>query len=152
MISPKDESALVCSSVPLEAEPVGWMTCNRDAFKAYCKNHREYWQWVELRREERYRTNSEHGRGYDSKNPMHALRLLDMAEEIATEEILRVRRPNRDFLLRVRKGEFQYEELVPRAEEQLQRVEEAFARSPLPDQPDPDLAEERLLQIRSKFR
>lgn len=151
IISPKDESALVCSSVPLEAEPVGWMTCNRDAFKAHCKSHREYWEWVELRNEERYRTNSEHGRGYDSKNLMHTLRLLDMAEEIATEGILRVRRPNRDFLLRIRNGEFHYEELVLRAEEQLQRVEEAFSRSALPDQPDPKLAEERLLQIRSEF-
>lgn len=151
MISPKGESALVCSSVPLDAEPVGWMTCNQDAFKAHVKSHREYWEWVELRNEERYRTNAGHGRGYDSKNLMHTLRLLDMAEEMATEGVLRVRRPNREFLLRVRRGEFPYEDLVQRAEEQLQRVEEAFDRSDLPAQPDSGEVERRLLEIRSEL-
>ena len=148
LLSRKDEASLLCSSVPLEAEPVAWMTCNRDAFKAHCRDHREYWDWVELRNEERYRTNTEHGRGYDSKNLMHTLRLLEMAEEIAQEGIIRVRRPNREYLLQVRRGEFQYEELVARAEEKLERVEEAYEKCALPDQPDRLQANEIILEIR----
>lgn len=151
ILSPKGDAALVCSSVPHEAEPVGWMTCNRDAFKAHCRDHREYWEWVELRNEERYLTNSEHGRGYDSKNLMHTLRLLDMAEEIATEGVIRVRRPNREFLLQVRRGEFAYEELVARAEEQLVRVEAAFEACELPERPDRDRVIDVLLEIREVF-
>src|ERR1035437_9487135 len=65
-------------------------------------------------------------RGYNSKNLMHTLRLLDMAAEIAAEGLLRVRRPNRDYLLRVRAGEFDYEELVARAEEKLAEIRQAF--------------------------
>lgn len=151
ILSRKGDSALVCSSVPLEAVPIGWMTCNRDAFKAHCRDHREYWEWVELRNEERYLTNTEHGRGYDSKNLMHTLRLLDMAEEIATEGILRVRRPNREFLLQVRRGEFAYEELVARAEVQLERVEAAFERCDLPERPDRERVVDLLLEIREVF-
>ena len=151
LVSPKDPDALHFSSVPKEASPIGWMSCNRDAFRAHCKAHREYWEWVANRNEGRFRTNAEHGRGYDSKNLLHTLRLLDMAEEIANEGVLRVRRPNREFLLQVRAGEFDYDELVERAERQLDRVKMAFAQSSLPDEPDRERVNALLIQIRREF-
>ncbi len=151
LVSPKDPDVLVFSSVPKEVEPVGWMHFNQDAFRAHCKAHREYWEWVRRRNEERYATNATHGRGYDSKNMMHTLRLLDMAGEIAREGILRVRRPNRDFLLRVRAGEFAYEDLVSRAENQLEEVQAAFETSPLPDAPDRDRVNRLLVEMREGF-
>lgn len=151
LVSPKDPDALVFSSVPREALPVAWMHFNADAFQAHCKAHREYWEWVRQRNEERYATNVQHGRGYDSKNLMHTLRLLDMAGEIAREGLLRVRRPDRDFLLRVRAGEFAYEELVSRAEAQLLQVQEDFKDSSLPDQPDRDRVNALLVEIRESF-
>ena len=148
IVSPKDPDTLIFSSVPKEADPIGWLHFNADAFQAHCKAHREYWEWVGHRNKERYATNAQHGRGYDSKNLMHTLRLLDMAGEIAREGVLRIRRPNRDYLLRVRSGEFDYEELVARAEEQLRDVEEAFKASSLPDRPDRDRINALLVQIR----
>ncbi len=151
IVSRKDPDALVFSSVPKEAGPIGWMFYNEDAFKAHCNAHREYWDWVAKRNEARYATNAAHGRGYDSKNLLHTLRLLDMAGEIAREGAIRVRRPNRDFLLRVRAGEFEYEELVARAEEQLEEVREAFERSDLPDCPDRTRANELLVAMREEF-
>ena len=151
LLSPKDDAALWFSSVAKEAEPVAWMTCNIDAFKAHCRKHREYWEWVKMRNEQRYQTNTEHGRGYDSKNLMHTLRLLDMAEEIAREGVIRVRRPNREFLLRVRNGEFGYDELVARAEEQMGRVEAAFKSSGLPDAPDRERVNALLVEMRGEF-
>jgi hypothetical protein len=128
------------------------MHFNQDAFKAHCKSHREYWDWVAQRNEERYANNARHGRGYDSKNLMHTLRLLDMAGEIAREGILRIRRPNRDYLLRVRAGEFDYEELVARAEEQLAEVQAEFEASTLPEQPDRERVNALLVEIREEFR
>jgi len=151
LVSPKDPDALVFSSVTREAVPVAWMHFNQDAFQAHCKAHREYWEWVGQRNEERYSTNAQHGRGYDSKNLMHTLRLLDMAGEIAREGILRIRRPNREYLLRVRSGEFDYEELVSRAENQLLGVQAAFLESSLPDQPDRDRVNALLVEIREEF-
>ena len=151
LVSPKDPDSLIFSSVPKEAEPLGWMQFNHDAFRAHCKAHREYWEWVDQRNEERYLTNSQHGRGYDSKNLLHTIRLLDMAGEIAREGVLRVLRPNRDFLLRVRSGEFEYQDLVGRAEEQLTDVIAAFDKSTLPDQPDREQVNRLLVEIRENF-
>ena len=151
LVSPKDPDALIFSSVPKEAAPLGWMQFNHDAFRAHCKAHREYWEWVGQRNEERYATNAQHGRGYDSKNLLHTIRLLDMAGEIAREGALRIRRPNRGFLLRVRSGEFDYEELVNRAERQLLEVMAAFEMCGLQDQPDRGRVNRLLVKIRDAF-
>lgn len=151
LVSPKDPDALIFTSVPKEAEPVGWMQFNQDAFRAHCKAHREYWEWVGQRNEERYATNAQHGRGYDSKNLLHTIRLLDMAGEIAREGVLHIRRPNREYLLRVRSGEFDYADLVGRAENQLVDVLAAFEASPLRDQPDRERVNRLLVEIRGAF-
>jgi predicted nucleotidyltransferase len=151
LVSNKDPDALVFSSVPKEALPVCWMHFNEDAFKAHCKAHREYWLWVEERNEERYATNASHGRGYDSKNLMHTIRLLEMAGEIAREGVLKIRRPNRDFLLKIRSGEFEYEELVTRAEQLHADLGPAYAASDLPETPDRDRVNQLLVEIRKEF-
>lgn len=127
------------------------MRFNEDAFKAHCKAHREYWQWVAERNEERYATNAAHGRGYDSKNLMHTIRLLEMAGEIAREGTLRIRRPNRDFLLQIRSGRFPYDELVARAEALHESLPGAFATSSLPDTPDRAAINRILIEIRAAF-
>lgn len=151
MVSPKDPDALIFASVPKEAEPIGWMQFNHDAFRAHGKAHRDYWEWVGQRKEERYTTNAQHGRGYDSKNLLHTIRLLDMAGEIAREGVLCVRRPNREVLLGVRSGEFDYDYLVSRAEEQLVSVMAAFEESKLQDQPDRERVNRLLVEIREAF-
>lgn len=152
IVSPKDSDSLVFSRVPVEATPIAWMHCNLDAFKAHCRAHREYWQWVAERNAERYATNAAHGRGYDSKNLMHTIRLLEMAGEIADEGMLRVRRPNREFLLEIRSGRHSYDELVAHAESLHARLTDRFARSPLPDTPDRATINALLLEIRAGFR
>jgi predicted nucleotidyltransferase len=151
LVSPRDPDTLVFSSVPKDAVPIAWMHFNQDAFRAHCKAHREYWEWVANRNQERYSNNVSHGRGYDSKNLMHTHRLLDMAAEIAAGKGLIVRRPNRDELLCIRAGEFAYDDLVSRAEEKLAAVEEAFLHADLPDAPDPDAVNELLVRIRASF-
>jgi len=149
LLSPKDPDALIFTGVPHDALPLAWMWFQEDAFRAHCKNHREYWEWVTLRNEERYATNAAHGRGYDTKNLMHTLRLLDMAGEIARGEGLQVRRPNREYLLRVRAGEFTYEELVELAEAKLKEVQSAFAIADLPEEPDRKKVNRLLVEIRA---
>ncbi|MFC7337600.1 DNA polymerase beta superfamily protein [Haloferula chungangensis] len=151
IFSHKDEGAIVCSSVEKEAEPIAWLTCNLDAFKAHCKAHREYWQWVELRNEERFETNTAHNRGYDSKNLMHTLRLLDQAIEIAKDHHITLPRPNSDWLKRIKSGEFSYDELLRIAEEKHAEMEAAFEASSLPDSPSRERATEILLEIRQQF-
>lgn len=151
IFSPKDDAAVVCSSVPIEARPVAWLNCNIDAFKAHCRAHREYWQWVEERNEERYRTNKEHGLEYDTKNIMHTFRLLDMALEIAVEGVVRVRRPNAAWLLEVRDGKFSYDEILAITEERLIAIREAFEKSALPEEPDREKISDLLREVQVGF-
>ncbi len=151
IFSPKDEGAVVCSSVPKGVDPVAWMVCHVDAFKAHCKSHREYWEWVEKRNEERYRTNSSHGRGYDSKNMMHTMRLLDQAIEIAREGRILLPRANAEWLKRVKAGEYEYDDLLKMAEERFEEMVEAFRVSGLPERPCLDRVEEVLLEVREAF-
>lgn len=77
-----------------------------------------------------------HGKNYDAKNMMHTFRLLDMAEEIGRTGKIIVRRPNRDFLLSIKRGDHNYDELVAEAERRLEVIEEVYAASFLPEQPD----------------
>ncbi len=152
MFSTSKEQDVRCSSVPKEAEPIGWMVCNVDAFKRHCKLHKEYWKWVEARNEDRFIVNSEHGKGYDSKNMMHTLRLLEIAEMIATDGIIQLRSPNVSFLMQVRAGEFSYDELLKMAEEKMARVSEAYANCSLPETVDFYRANEVLCEMREFLR
>jgi len=151
LFSTKDDSVLLCSSVPLEAQPLAWMTCNRDAYRAHCKAHRDYWDWVAKRNENRYQTNATHGQGYDSKNMMHTLRLLDMAIEIAEQGTIHVRRPNADWLLRVKAGEFPYEDLLALAEQKLTQIQSSFQQSTLPATPNFYDVNQLLADIRTQL-
>jgi uncharacterized protein len=77
--------------------------------------------------------------------------LLNMAEEIARECKIRVRRPEREFLLKIRSGAFEYEDLVNQATEQAEKIYELFEKSDLPDAPDEVKAEALLVDIRKKY-
>ena len=151
IIRSDEASEVILSSIPKGAEPRGWMSFNKDGFKKYSKEYREYQDWLEKRNPARYATNIAHGRNYDSKNLMHTFRLLDMAGEIAAEKRIRVRRPNREFLMQIRNGEFEYDELIARAEEKVESIHEAFAQSDLRDEPDREKLEEALILIREQW-
>ena len=68
------------SSVPEGLPPKCILYFNKDGYSVYCKEYRQYWEWVELRNEERYANTVSHGKNYDAKNMMHVFRLLNMAE------------------------------------------------------------------------
>ncbi|GAB4402957.1 MAG: hypothetical protein OHK0039_01490 [Bacteroidia bacterium] len=139
------------SSIPKGLVPSAYLSFNRDGYTIYCKQHREYWDWVDKRNELRYAQTLAHGKNYDAKNMMHTLRLLDMSEEILREGVIRVRRPNRDDLLAVRAGAYSYEALLDRAERQLERVEDAYRHSDLPETPDMEQIEAVLVGLREAW-
>jgi len=53
--------------------------------------------------------------------------------------------------LRIRSGEFEYEELLKRVEEKMSRIEELYAVADLPETPDERAAERLLVRIREEF-
>lgn len=142
---------VLLSAVPKGEEPAGYLSFNRNGYSTYCRVFREYWEWVEKRNKERFENTVQHGKNYDAKNMLHVFRLLQMAEEIAETQQLNVRRPNREFLLQIRRGAFEYEQLVADADQLVMRVEAAYATSALPDAPDRAAAEQLLQRVRHAF-
>lgn len=151
LVRPNTVDTVLLSSVAEGAEQLALLYYNKDGYKKYCKDYKQYWTWVEQRNENRYETTIAHGKNYDSKNIMHTFRLLDMAYEILSEGKLKVRRPNRAFLLAIRQGQYDYDSLLQQAEEKVAAIEELYHHSTLPEVPDKDAIERVLIQIRKAF-
>jgi hypothetical protein len=151
IFSGDDADEVSLSSVPEGIQPKCILYFNKDGYSVYCKEYRQYWDWVELRNEERYENTVSHGKNYDAKNMMHVFRLLNMAEEIARYKKVNVRRPEREYLLKIRAGEFSYEDLLKQAEEKIQMVDDLFKESDLPEQPHLAKAESILIKIRGSL-
>ena len=148
---PDTSQDVLLSAVPKGEAPVTYLSFNRNEYSTYCRVFREYWDWVEKRNTERYENTVQHDKSYDAKNMLHVFRLLQMALEIAETGQLNMRRPNREFLLQIRRGEFEYEELVVEADQLVGQVEAAFSASTLPEIPSKTVAEKLLMRVRRAF-
>ncbi|WP_295117538.1 nucleotidyltransferase domain-containing protein [uncultured Chitinophaga sp.] len=151
IVSGPDANDVQVSTVPKGLEPLGVMNFNKDGYSVYCREYASYHQWVAERNQARYESTQSHGKGYDAKNMMHTIRLLSMAEEIATQRQVNVYRNDREFLLKIRHGQYEYAELMKMVEDKMDKIEKLYAISDLPDAPDEQKAEELLVQIRTSF-
>ena len=147
----KDSNDICLSSIPKGTKQEALMYFNRNGYSTYCKEYREYWDWVDKRNDDRYQNTKSHGKNYDSKNMMHVFRLLEMAIEIGKEKKVNVKRPNRDFLLDIKAGKFEYEDLLKMAELKKTEMESVFSQSSLSEKPDLELINELTYRLRDKF-
>ncbi|OWP61714.1 nucleotidyltransferase [Hymenobacter amundsenii] len=148
---PEVSQDILLSAVPKGEVPVAYLSFNRNGYSTYCRVFREYHDWVAKRNAERHQNTVQHGKNYDAKNMLHVFRLLQMAGEIAETGQLHVRRPNREFLLQIRRGEFEYDELVANAEQLVAQVKASFATSTLPEAPNKEAVEQLLIRLRKAF-
>lgn len=144
-------TSVLLSSIPKSETIVGYLYFNQDGYIKYCKDYREYWDWVDKRNESRYENNVQHGKNYDSKNMMHTFRLLDMATEILTTGKINVKRPNRAELLAIRRGEGDYDELVAAAEQKIAQLDVLYETTTLPKRPNHKAANQLLIELRTTF-
>lgn len=146
-----DANEVCLSPIPKDHSQVALLYFNRDGYSTYCKEYREYQDWVERRNETRYENTQRHGKNYDTKNMMHVFRLLEMAIEIGREKKINVRRPDRDFLLEIKTGKYAYDELLNRAADKQLEMEKAFEQADLPEKPDIERINELTWRIRDRF-
>lgn len=139
------------SSIPKHEEAIAYLFWNMEAYSLYCKEYKEYWGWVEERNDVRYQTNLNHGKNYDSKNMMHTIRLLQVAEEILRDGKLNVRRSNREELLHIKSGNMDYDDLLAMADKLMEKIESYYLKSSLPDVPDKEKAEKVLVEMRTEL-
>ena len=149
IIAGDESNEVSLSSIPKSLVLTAYLYVNHDGYSSYCKDYREYWDWVEKRNDTRYQNTLDHGKNYDAKNMMHTFRLLDMAREILESGQVLVRRPNRTELLQIRAGAFEYDDLIRQAEQKVSQVDEAAARSLLPNRPDLERINQILVDLRT---
>ena len=140
------------TSIPKGLKQCATLVFNKDGYSSHCKKYQEYQDWLKNRNENRFKMNKEHGKNYDSKNMMHTYRLLLMAHEMAKGE-LRVRRSPKEIehLMKIRRGEYEYNNLLKEAEELISNLDEAFNNSSLPKEVDREFALNLLLDIRKTY-
>jgi hypothetical protein len=151
IVQSEDSNDISLSSIQIGETQKEIMFFNKDAYSRYCKEYKEYWDWVENRNEERYANTKSHGKNYDAKNMMHTFRLLDMAIEIAREKTVNVHRPNRAFLLDIKSGKFEYADLLEQANKKQLEMEEAFEKSSLPEKPNLKVINQLSYQLRDSL-
>ena len=144
-------NAVTLSSIPKGQPCLTYLFFNQDGYSVYCRNHREYWQWVVERNDVRYEGTLAHGQGYDAKNMMHTLRLLDMVIEILRDGELNVRRPDREFLLSVKRGEYSLNEVLEMAEQRLTLLDLLKESSTLAVAPNDAFVRRILVEMRTEL-
>jgi hypothetical protein len=140
------------SSVAKGEQPITIMYFNKEGYSTHCKDYNEYIEWLENRNTQRYVDIKGHNQQIDGKNLLHCRRLLDMALEIATEKTIKVRRPNADYLLQIRRGEVDLETIIEEAEKDIERLEKIYASSDLPEEVDKEFVNDLLLKIRKEYQ
>jgi hypothetical protein len=151
IIQKENSNDVSLSSIIKGEKEVAYMYFNMEGYSTYCKDYKEYWDWMEKRNEDRYNTNMEHGQNYDSKNMMHTIRLLQSAKQILDNGTLNIKVTNREELLNIKKGSKSYDDLMIMAENLLADIEDLHTSSSLQERPDKEKAENLLVEIRTEL-
>lgn len=126
----------------------GLLYYNKDGYVQHCNKFHEYEEWLTTHNKQRYVDTTKHGQKIDGKNLLHCRRLIDMCIEIATEKTIKVKRPNADYLLSIRRGEVDLDTIINQAEKDILLLDEVYAKCNLPEKVDDDLIIEILKEIR----
>lgn len=148
VVAKPDSCEVSCSSIPKGKKLEAYLVVNQDSFAQHCKSYREYFEWESNRNEKRFLSNLEHNAGYDAKNMMHTLRLMEVAKDILLHHDLRVRRTNREELLKIKSGSYSYEELLEKATVLQDEINELRKTSGLKETVNTELLRSILIKIR----
>jgi hypothetical protein len=151
IIRKENSNEVSLSSIPKNEKLIGYLSCNQDGYSKYCKEYTEYWNWIDKRNEDRYNTNQQHGKNYDSKNMMHTIRLLQTAEQILSTGKLNIRVSNREELLDIKAGNKEYDDLLEMADNLISSIESHYETSALQEKPNEEKAIKNLINIREEL-
>jgi len=118
-------------------------------YKNALKKWNQYLEWKRKRNPERAKLEEKYG--YDCKHAMHLVRLLRMGVEILSEGKVEVLRSDREELLKIRRGEWEYDRLVEYAENLEGQLDELYEKSPLRKAPDIKKIDKLLIEITEEF-
>ena len=114
-------------------------------YNAACRQWASFVKWQEERNETR--SELEKKFGYDTKHGMHLVRLMRMAREILDLGEVRVKRPDAEELLTIRRGAWDYCDLIAWARNEEVALNESYEASKLPHGADVKKIDELLVSI-----
>lgn len=139
------------SNIPKDMQYTCVFYYNEDGYSMHCRKFKEYEEWLKNRNTQRYVEIENHQQSIDGKNMMHTRRLLDMAKEIALGQGINVRRPDAEFLISIRQGKVNLEDLIQHAEDEIKEIDKLYAESNLPDDVDKNFVNDLLIEMRKHF-
>ena len=116
-------------------------------FQEANKEYKSYNEHIAKRNPERLKIEMEVG--YDTKHAMHLIRLLRQCKEILEQETVIVNRIgiDADHLIKIRNGDFHYEEIIEEAENLEKEMNELYLSSKLPEIPDYDFMNKLVIGV-----
>jgi hypothetical protein len=133
-----------------EIEFLGYFSYNKDGYIQYCKDYREYWEFVEKRNPVRY--SKAEVVGYDQKNLSHCVRLLNVAKEIAQGNgIQLIRTTDRQHLMDIKFGLVPYNDLVDESNQIYISLPSEYSKSKILDIPNYEYINNWLVRQRNIF-
>jgi hypothetical protein len=151
-IANEDSNELRLSSIEKDEKSLTVLYYNKDGYTMHCKDFNQYNEWLNNRNTARYVDVENHQQQIDGKNMLHCRRLLDMALEIATDRTIHVRRPNALELIKIRKGEVDLQTIIQSAESDIEKLNDCFIKSDLPEEVDFEFVNELLLEVRREIK
>lgn len=106
------------------------------SYRSALKHYNQYQEWVKNRNVKRAELEKKFG--YDTKHMGHVFRLLLQGEHILKENTLPVRLNDEDrkYILDIKAGKYQYDELLSAADKRMQDFETLYSSSTLQHSPD----------------
>ena len=151
IIQKENANEVSLSSIEKGEKEIAYLYCNQDSYSSYCKDYKEYWDWIEKRNDDRYNTNQQHGKNYDSKNMMHTIRLLQTAEQILKTGQLNIRVSNRNELLEIKSGKIEYDDLLKIADDLITSIENLYLNCSLQEVPNAQKTSSILVEMRTEL-
>lgn len=146
-----ESNELRLSEIPKGEKPICVVSFNKDAYSIHCKEYRQYQTWLENRNERRYVEVNGHGQKIDGHKMMHFVRLVTMAKEIGLGLGVNVRRNDAEYLLDIRRGKYNLQELYDLADAQLRDLKTIFENSTLPDDVPDGFVDGLIVSIRREI-
>ena len=139
------------ANIPKEAKPLCHIAYNIYGYTKHCADYKRYTDWVKNRNPNRYEINKKNT--YDVKNMYHMFRLINMCTEILNGDGVNIDRTNidRDFLMKIRRGEFEYDEIMNLLEIQNENMIKAYQNTKLPDDINQNEINQMLIDVRKKI-
>lgn len=160
----EDSEELRLSSVEKGELPVCMMHYNKDKFSTHCKDYKRQETWKKERNPERFRQNMENLKKqsdvnekagfFDAKNCAACYRMIQNSIEIARDGKYIVNRRNidRDLILKIKKGELSYNEIMDIINEKKEEMNHWQSISTLRETVDIDYLNQWLLETRLKYQ